>query len=208
MFLISWLLKSLCETKQLTMILLLAVVWDQVTWKPPRQHRAMKTSKCDLLIGNLPNTLEVPALGLFTKGWYWLRGWRDIKLRKSFSSNPESSATQRTFRSPAGKWQPLWVQFSYVWQNWCLSCLTVSHTWRSLCPGWYLSLWVSSAGYLPCLLFLSSRCCEIVFPHPFPILRRHYSNLADILLRNVWPYVIFLIRSWDQHHLPQQCRLA
>lgn len=50
------------------MVLIVAVLWDQVTRKPRRQHRAMKTSKCDLPIGNLPNILDVPVLGLFIIG--------------------------------------------------------------------------------------------------------------------------------------------
>lgn len=144
-----------------------------VTWKPQRQHRAMKTSKCDLPLGNLPKMLDVPVLGLFIRGWYWLWRWWNIKLRKSFSSNPESPVTQRTLSSPAGNWQPLVgavllchiqlvPELSHCFSHSVFSLpVMVSEPMSFFC--WIFAMF---------LLFLSNHCCEIVFPHPFPILRR------------------------------------
>lgn len=172
MFLISWLLKSFCETRQFMMVLIM-VLGEQMPWKPQRQHRAMKNSNCDLPIENLPDVSDIPVLGLFTKGWYWLRGGEIPNGEKAPPQtwDPESSATENL------------EQLSWAVAAPCQCSSPVSPelvTELPLCSSHWVFLPSMVSEHLSCycwifamsLLFLSSPCCERVFPHPFPTLCR------------------------------------
>lgn len=112
----------------------------------------MKTSNCDLPIGNLPDVLDVPVLGLFTKA-DTDSGVGKYQTEKKLLLKPEilSLLHQRTLSSPAGQWQLLAGVVLLCHPELVPELPLCSSHWAFSLPMMVSGHLSSSAGCLPCL---------------------------------------------------------